>query len=514
MNLPILCALLSLGLVDTPAESFSTERDVPTTLSQSFELPPLVDQSFVNDVISTKGSPALFLATDGDGQFSPIAAEPIADDDLEAKVRDLVRREIQAGRLLFDATKLAELEARGALLVEWLDQGRLPASDQVDQLEERVNELEERVTEHLARDYRILVYDTFGKDREEFNHRRALWKLIDERWTKFEHTTQRRANLNQWLAEAIEVSQPGAETPLPPAPAWYYEPAEVLAQQDALGDELASANDQGDPFDVSSSDNFVGSPFDSAETPDNPSDDSLPQQQADGPFSDLENSDSFVPQDATLQDDAPQPDSDRGDSDRGDTGPSVDSLPNDFDSALAPSLPDNQTRLDGDEQPESTPDANRAVVDLSGFDEEDSADQPRERAVVNRELLTARVAGHNLAILQLADELGRRDRWSADTLAPHVDRLIDLHERRGDLVVFVELLEPPQRREFEQMETTRQVVTLLAEKIVGARLWAMGDDFGGNSQQRQAELAALAGFSRRLAEIAFDSPNPSGAEIR
>jgi len=490
MNLPILCALLSLGLVDTPAESFSTERDVPTTLSQSFELPPLVDQSLVNDVISTKGSPALFLATDGDGQFSPIAAEPIADDDIEARVRDLVRREIQAGRLLFDATKLAELEARGALLVEWLDQGRLPASDQVDQLEERVNELEERVTEHLARDYRILVYDTFGKDREEFNHRRALWKLIDARWTKFEHTTQRRANLNQWLAEAIEVSRPGAETPLPPAPAWYYEPAEVLTQQDALGDELASANDQGDPFDVSSSDNFVGSPFDSAETPDDPSDDSLPQQQADGPFSDLENGDSFVPDESN------------------------DAVSDDFDSALAPSLPDNQTRLDADVQPESTPDANRAVVDLSGFDEEDSADQPRERAVVNRELLTARVAGHNLAILQLADELGRRDRWSADTLAPHVDRLIDLHERRGDLVVFVELLEPPQRREFEQRETTRQVVTLLAEKIVGARLWAMGDDFGGNSQQRQAELAALAGFSRRLAEIAFDSPNPSGAEIR
>ncbi|MCH8924411.1 MAG: hypothetical protein IIA67_14830, partial [Planctomycetes bacterium] len=206
MNLPIFFALFSLTVADPLPEATLTQHDGPTTL---------------------------FLATDGDTPFSPIDAESLnergfAEDGLDAKVRDLVRREIQAGRLLYGAAELAELEARGALLIEWIDQGQFSASDQVDQLEARVSQLEERVTEWLARDFRISVYNTFRTDREEFNHRRAHWKLIDERWRKFEHTPQRRAHLNQWLAEAIEVSQPGSETPLPPAPAWYYEPVETL----------------------------------------------------------------------------------------------------------------------------------------------------------------------------------------------------------------------------------------------------------------------------------------------
>ena len=470
MNLPILCALFSLASTGTLPESTLTDRGGPTTLPRTFEIPPLVSQASTGDVASPKGLSSLFLATDGDtvgggGLFFPTDAEPIDeaddDDDLDAKVRDLVRREIQAGQLLYDPAELAELTARGALLIEWLDQGQAPAPDQVDQLGRRVNQLEERVTDYLARDYRILVYNTYRTDREEFDHRRARWKLIDERWRKFEHTPERRAHLNQWLAEAIEVSRPGSKTPLPPAPAWYYESVEMLARQDDPQDVLADTSDQDDPFDVSSPDDLVDST-----TLDDPSGVSVPERQPDDTIAEPENTDPFRSDDVTAEDEGLDPE------------------PYDYQSEIDPNV-------------EAVPD-----------------DEPRETAVVNVDLLTARVAGHNLAVLRLADELGGRDRWTAETLAPHVDRLIDLHERRKDLVLFVELTEPRRRRAFEPIETSRQIVTLLAEKIVGARLWAMGDEYQGNSRQRQAELAALADFSRRLAEIAFDSPNPEGAEFR
>ena len=514
MNLPILCALFSLASTGTLPESTLTERGGPTTLSRTFELPPLVSQASTGDVASPKGLSSLFLATDGDtvgggGLFFPMDAEPIDgaddDDDLDAKVRDLVRREIQAGQLLYDPAELAELTARGALLIEWLDQGQAPAPDQVDQLERRVNQLEERVTDYLARDYRILVYNTYRTDREEFNHRRARWKLIDERWRKFEHTPERRAHLNQWLAEAIEVSRPGSTTPLPPAPAWYYEPVEMLAQQADPHDVLASASDQDDPFDVSSPDDLVDSTM-----LDDPSGVSVPERRPDDTIAEPENTDPFRSDDVTAEDEGldPEPYDYQSEID-----PTVEAVPDDFDSASSSSLPEDLIKRDRDEPLSLEIDLSELVEMEPAEDQREPADEPRETAVVNVDLLRVRVAGHNLAVLRLADELGGRDRWTAATLAPHVDRLIDLHERRKDLVLFVELTEPQRRRAFEPIETTRQSVTLLAEKFVGARLWAMGGEFQGNSQQRQAELAALADFSRRLAQIAFDSPRSSDVEI-
>ncbi|MCH8921719.1 MAG: hypothetical protein IIA67_01075 [Planctomycetes bacterium] len=450
----------------------------------------------------------MFLASDGDvgRRLSPPDAEPLdernsEENDLDAKVRDLVQREIQAGRLLYGAAEMAELEARGALLIEWLDQGQFPATDQVDQLQARVNELEERVTLYLARDYRISVYNTYRTDREEYDHRRARWNLIDQRWRKFEHTPQRRAHLNQWLAEAIEVSRPGSTTPLPPPPAWYYEPVEVLAAQEHSGSELAGASERSDPFDVSSPGDYIDSTFDSSTLSLGPSRDSLPRRKADDSLTETERSDLSVPTEIAPQDDPPQPGLDRRAVD-----PSNDATPDDFDSAQSSALPEDLIKRGRDELPS-------AEVDLTDLVVGAGDDEPRETAVVNVDLLRARVAGHNLAVLQLADELGGRDRWTATALAPHVDRLIDLHQRRNDLVVFVELTEPQKRREFQPLESTRQVVTLLAEQIVGARLWAMGNNFEGNSQQRQAELAALANFSRRLAKIAFDSPRALDAEL-
>ncbi len=488
MNLTILCALFSLAFADTLPEVTLSQHEGPLALSQPFDPPALIEHGLIDEEFLPKGTISLFLATDGDditgggGLFFPTDAEPLDEadfsvDGLGAKVRSLLRREIKAGQLLFGEPQRSELQARGALLIEWLDQGKFPAPDQVDELEARVNELEERVTDHLARDFRISVYNTYHTDRKEFNHRRARWKLIDERWREFEQTAQRRAHLNQWLAEAIEVSQPGSTTPLPPAPAWYYEPAEGLAQQD---------DSQDDPFDVSSPGDYVGSTFG---------------------FTAPENTDPFVPADVAPQDDSYLPESDRTEA-----GPPLDAVPDDFDSAWSPSFRQDLTEVGRDEQPSSAADAIRAAVDLTELADSDAAgrgtaDGQRETAVVNLDLLTARVAGHNLAVLRLANKLDGRDLWTAETLAPHVDRLIDLHQRRKDLVAFVELTGPSQRRAFDLIETTKPSVTLLAEKIVGARLRAMGDEFEGNSRQRQAELAALADFSRRLAEIAFDNPS-------
>jgi hypothetical protein len=488
MNLPILLALSGLTFVEPLPES---------------------------TLIDNKGPVSLFLAADpdefGGGRYFPTDAEPIYNDDnggVDTKVRDLIRREIQAGQLLFGAAQQSELEARGALLIEWLDQRRLPAPDQVDQLEERVNQWEERVTERLSRDYRILVYNTYRTDREQFNHRRARWKLIDDRWRKFEHTPQRRAHLNQWLAEAIEVSRPGSTTPLPPAPAWYYEPLEMLAQQDDSEDVFASA---GDPFDVSSPGDFVDSSM--LHTPE---DVSAAQRQFDDSVVEAEEIDPFVADEVVSAGNGIESEgyeSEYGETqydaygDDSEVDSSSDAVPDEFDAAQTSSLPENRTQHDTDEAP-------HVEIDLIELAEDERANEQRETAVVNVDLLAARIAGHNLAVLRLADELGGRDQWTAPTLAPHVDRLIDLHERRRDLVLFLELTEQERRADFQPIETTRQSVTLLAEKIVGARLWAMGNEFQGNSQQRQAELAALADFSRRLAEIAFDNPRPLDARIR
>ena len=539
MYLPIFYALISFGIADTTPDAAVAARDeafgsAPSFEAQSFETSSIEASSFETTAADeTRSSPALFtpeetlglfLATDGEGGSerpkSWISAQPLdksdfgnndfrrrgsAESGVGARVRDLVRRQMQAGRWLYGDTQLAELDARGTLLIEWLDQGRTPVPEQVEQLAQHVSRLEERVTERLARDYRIAIYNTFRTDREEFNHRRARWKLIDERWRKSEHTPERRTHLNQWLAEAIEVSQPESTTPLPPAPAWYYEPDKMLAQQDDSQqneDDQADQADQADPFDESSPGDLVDTTplLDVRNSSDVP-----PRQPADTFLTVPENTDSFAPVEISPADDkvllGPSPVG---------VDPTTDRVPDDFDSALSASVLEDLFKRGRSEQPNTTTAADDAPVDLTDLLEEEPTERQPEQAVVNVDLLTARVAGHNLAVVGLSEELRERSRWTAASLAPQVNRLIELHERRKDLVVFVELLEPQQRRRLEEVETTKRVVTLLAEKIVGARLWTMGDTFDGNPQQRQAELAALAEFSRRLAEIAFDSPRQGG----
>ena len=285
MYLPILCALVNFGIA-------GTTPDVAAGVNtEALGSAPLIDTDAAGVKPWISAEP-LDTSDFGSGDFGNRSFDnrnfgkvdfrrgDSAENDADAEVRDLIRRQMRAGRWLYGAQRLAELEARGTLLMEWLDQGRVPAPQQIEQLTKHVNQLEEQVTERLARDYRIAVYNTFRTDREEFNHRRARWKLIDERWRDFEHTAQRRANLNQWLAEAIEVSQPESTTPLPPPPAWYFEPDDALVQHSEsqhIDTTPAEEADDMDPFDESSPDDLV----DSTPLLDAPAGDLVPQRRPD-----------------------------------------------------------------------------------------------------------------------------------------------------------------------------------------------------------------------------------------
>ena len=132
---------------------------------------------------------------------------------------------------------------------------------------------------------------------------------------------------------------------------------------------------------------------------------------------------------------------------------------------------------------------------------------PRELASavrVNLDELKVRIAGTNLALRALEDDVDEDRRWTAAHLEPLVERLGSLIERRGDLSMFLDLLGPRDRSKVGQLDSPRLAVSQLAERIVDARTHVTADHFPNTAAQRRRELARLDRLSIALAEMVVE----------
>ncbi len=111
---------------------------------------------------------------------------------------------------------------------------------------------------------------------------------------------------------------------------------------------------------------------------------------------------------------------------------------------------------------------------------------------VNLDELSARVAGCNLTLRALEDDLDATGPWNADQLAPLVERLNTLLSRRADLSVFLEMVPLKDRARVGRLESPRSVVSRIGRRISDARTHA----------EQRAELQRLDELSRRLTAMA------------
>ncbi len=114
---------------------------------------------------------------------------------------------------------------------------------------------------------------------------------------------------------------------------------------------------------------------------------------------------------------------------------------------------------------------------------------------VNLDELSARIAGYNLMLRALEDELDGDGPWNAERLAPLVERLKILLIRRADLSVFLEIVPHNDRTRVGRLELPKSVVSRIGQRISDARTRAEGLD---SPAERRAELQRLDELSRQL----------------
>ncbi len=107
-----------------------------------------------------------------------------------------------------------------------------------------------------------------------------------------------------------------------------------------------------------------------------------------------------------------------------------------------------------------------------------------------------------MALRALEAELHERRDWNIDELARLVTRLHTLTLRVEDMHLFREIVPEATRRLIAAADSPRPAITLVASKIAEARQRIIDGPYHGTEAERQAELAQLDEFSRRLVQIA------------
>jgi len=134
-------------------------------------------------------------------------------------------------------------------------------------------------------------------------------------------------------------------------------------------------------------------------------------------------------------------------------------------------------RLIGSELEDLPERAPPVISALAYVDPPPLAVPPTEPTVdVNREELRARIAGTNLALRALEAEIDRKSAWPIGELATFTARLERLAARADDLRLFLDLLEPTERRLFESPRSPLPVAAQLRGQIAAARRRVALDD--------------------------------------
>jgi hypothetical protein len=137
----------------------------------------------------------------------------------QQRIRVWVGRLDRANRVVLAPGEAAAQQARHAAMLRESAQGRpIPQAGLLELLRE-TDRQEKGAIERLARQFRMVVYDTFRLQRDEYTRRRAAWDRIRATWEAAGGPFDQQARLIDWLEAALRSSTPGSIAPLPDGPA-------------------------------------------------------------------------------------------------------------------------------------------------------------------------------------------------------------------------------------------------------------------------------------------------------
>ncbi len=116
--------------------------------------------------------------------------------------------------------------------------------------------------------------------------------------------------------------------------------------------------------------------------------------------------------------------------------------------------------------------------------------------------LSVRIAGHNLALARLAGRLQDGGLWTLEQLGAGVADLEDLTARRGDLMLYWELIGDEERVSVGSLQSAAGTITQLGAKISAARVAAIGHHGDQPADEHDEHAARFDQLSRRLVQLA------------
>ncbi len=316
--------------------------------------------------------------------------------------------------------------------------------------------------ERAARDYRIAVYRGFRQNRAEFDRRNAVWRDMYARWKRDGENDAESAMLVDWLRQATIASRAGAVQPLPPSPSPGVRPTNTgnVASNDIPSAEPSLPRTL--PPDASPP--VVEPPV-------------VPLARHDGGSSPIvrradagELPSVALPISPSLQ---PPQRNDVADIEN------VESVAEGIPRRSAPAVP-----IDPPSLPPET--------------EVPTTDSPREsNAGVDVGEIAIRVAGHNLALATLAEEIRQANEPSIDRLVSFVERLESQAVRASDLTPYFSLVDASERGRLQSLASADDARLLLLSRIAQViALWT--SDATVSSARRTEQLSRLEELQRRV----------------
>jgi hypothetical protein len=306
--------------------------------------------------------------------------------------------------------------------------------------------------ESLARELRIEIYNTFRLERAELDRRRATAAGAVSAWMAAGARAEDTAQLAAWLRAARAASITGSVRPLPAVPAFGYAPP--------------------------AAERHMTPPLEPPRTVVRPPDSHLPPTK---PPASAPPVTSRRPSAASVLVQRPN------------ALPAVEAEP-------APATPSRgaaatlaNNRATAVDQPPIAPPARRPAPKPVDPDEED-------RVEVNLVELEARIAGYNRSLAMLENRLLVDRVRSAEEVTEMIDSLAALASRRADVEIYLNLLDPTERRRMKPPARIASASDLLRQAIAANREQA-GVELRKAPGELRDRLRSLDALERKLGEL-------------
>ncbi|MEX2188655.1 MAG: hypothetical protein WD875_17740 [Pirellulales bacterium] len=303
--------------------------------------------------------------------------------------------------------------------------------------------------DRAARDYRIAVYRSFRQNRAEFDRRNAIWRSIHAQWQRDGEQDGEVAMLVDWLRQATVASRGGATGPLPLPPEFGHagETPPAVVETPVVEPSVAPLLRR-DGVSSPSVRRADAGELPSVALPISPS--LQPPQRLDA--ADIDNS-----------------------------------------SAVAADIPRRSA-------PAAAIDVPAAPLEIP-TSSIPAADSPRNANGVDVNEVAIRVAGYNLALATLTEEIGQTQDPSIDLLVGFVERLEAQSVRASDLSPYFDLVDAADRARLRPLAAMDDTRVLLLSRIARAiSAWTADDSV--SSARRTEQLARLEELQRRVNQLA------------